>query len=403
MKLRLTSRRTITVDFSYILLSVSVLAVPFNLKLLGPFRLLDISLMLLILIYIKDISITSKTFTIYIGLAILVSISTVLSVSEYGVTRFDTIFFAYKFLMPLLIFKALEKRGFAENEISSTINYQILIFLILVLWVYAYLYFRLTGVIRGSFRPSLPFNEDNYTSDSPFYSTVLAMYFILIFFIYKAIKNRLFRGILFVLAIASLLLTGGRSGLVFLAVYFGLYSLFTFKPYISRKRLPIYFVLLIGLIVAGVVASDQIINNRLIERSLSFDLGEDQSAQGRVAKLIMSFENNYQFGLLFGRGFLSHDALWYDGAISTINAYFGILGVFIVSILLYNIYITQIIPLKKDYQKAYYVLFSLTTAYIVTNLISDYYLLTRSIFPFLINFFLIKYILVNARKPETLG
>ena len=388
------------VDIKYTLLVLSTIAIPINLSIIGPLRLLDIFLLILIGICFSDLKLKITTFQIYFGLLVLGVISTILSVYGQGITGIQTIFFAYKFTMPILILKTLEKIDLSESQVKNLLNWQLLVYIFLILWVFLYLYLRSIGVIRGSMRPSLPFNENYWITDSHFYSSVLWMYFVLAFHIYHRMVSKWILPVLFITAVASALLTGGRSGLVLMVSYFFIYNILTFRPYIKRRYMPFYFAGLIALIPTIFFFWQKVMESNLIQRALNFDLINDPSSLSRVRKLKLALDNNLDTGLLFGQGFLTQRARWYDGGFATINAYFGLTGALVVLILLYNFFSNRIFSYRKSQPVLFAVLYSFTMSYIITNLISDYFLLTRSIFPFVLNFVLIQYYFNNKRKRE---
>lgn len=388
--LRINQYRKVRINVSVVLLILAILALPINLKIVGPLRVLDFIILILIILNVNNTKLRTNTLLTYVAIAAFGGISTFLAVMSYGIQGWSTIFFIYKFTLPILIFKTLESIQLNRSELRLLINTQLLTYIFLMVWVYIYLYRVYNGLYYGNFRPSLPFNEDPYATEAHYYSTILWMFFVLYFIIYKPFANQLLKILIFGLAVSSALLTGGRSGIVLLVVFLAIYGFLIFRPYLKTSRIPLY---LIGLLVLGffiTIYIDKILEVRVLERALQFELANDASASGRITKLVASFENNEYAGYVMGRGFLSQSILWYDGAFSMANAYFGLSGIIFIIILITNFFLSKVLPHKRKNKELYIALMAYTISYIGVNFVTEYYLLTRSIFPFLLNFVIIQ-------------
>ena len=263
------------------------------------------------------------------------------------------------------------------------------------LWVFAYYYMKLNGIIIGHTRVSFPLSNYIY-SDAHLYSVYLSIS--IIFFISirdKILYSNLFFNTVIAISVLATLSTASRSGTVILFIGF-MYIFISKSTLRSFLKLLLLMIILLSIIVMAInFISDDI--NELIEplfnRAFSFNISNDDSASIRFLSLETAFSDSSSLFNLLGVGVLSSSKVWFDGGLSTFIANTGFIG-FILFIGFIVAFIISTIKYKNKYSSILILMFIL---YGLINFISEYFLVTRSVFMFVIYTSLL-YVLINQNN-----
>jgi len=307
----------------------------------------------------------------------------------------DKFIFIYKyffiFTVPLVILNIVNtyERIFIINKVL------LFSFVILVGWVFIYNALNTIGVFEGNIRPSFPFTNDFLKSSAHTYSSYLG-FFIVGYLSYLRIFFNHSYFISFIItscAFFSLILTGSRTGILMFAIYSlvytvtKLYKIFTHLHFSKYKAIFLLLTFIILTISSFIFYDSHEAGRGLIDRSFNFNLFENASSQGRIIKLKIAVDDMINAGFLVGLGVYS-SLIWYDGAVSHIISYGGILLFLLIlcfiSFLMYRAYSLSR-QYSTEYSKYLFSVFLLLSAlYLVSNIITEYILVSRNAFPVLL-------------------
>lgn len=384
-------------NFFFYLIISCLIVFSINFKILHSFRILDIILLCFIGLFIlTNPKINKQQFFLFILIIFCFLISCFIGFYRKGFIEIDKLAFIYKyliiFLVPWLIVEIIK----TEKQIKI-INFLLLIqFIFLSSWAWIYVYLNNLGFIQGHSRASFP-SSDFYNNDSHLFSSYLS-FFLVTYFLYlkKFFQHKLLFSFLIIInGIIGLLMTGSRTGilLVFITFIFFLISkLINFFKYVStskflfkKKDICKFIYNLITLIFLIIffyyVAFDFVVNTQyLFQRSLYFDLYNDQSSNDRIYKLRWAINEVEFSGWLFGNG-LNADMLWYDGIFSMLLAHGGLIFILFIFIFYYFLIKKKTLSnLNENFLKFKYLFF----LYLLSNVITEYVFVSRNSFPVLI-------------------
>lgn len=345
-----------------------------------------------------------------------ISLATVLS---YGfIVDTERLIFFYKYLFIFMVV-VLCCNTFDKPALQrSALKVLFFTFAVLSLWVYAYFFLNLNGIIIGNLRPSFPLSNDYTESDAHLYSSVLG--FILVAYL-TLIRPRLGHGaikaaIVFIVSLGALFLTGSRGGLLLFLL--GMMSYGAVMLILATRRFEIRFsplVLIVPFVLGGAVIAVLPLLQidfaerfmgvmTLIDRALNFDIASDESSISRIVKLHMAFDDLRESYFL-GAGPFEASVDWFDSLIAVLLAHGGIL--LVLSVLFALFYLATRAFFEQGHgrnvnsmQLLFFILLGL---YIVANIITEYVLVTRSALPSIVIISLTYFLIRPENKVEEQG
>ena len=341
------------------ILIIALLALPFNIRLLGVISISDIFLLLgtarhLLLGNIRVYRTNQWEIPVIILLTFLNLLGTLYW--HNSASRIEGIVFVYKFAILYISLKifftgSILREDFARvNTLLSTY---------LSLYVFYYLFFKsFSGYYN--IRVSFPFS-DTTTTDSHLYGYVLG-----VLLISRLIVNKTPGFMELILNLTNgiaLILTGSRTGLIF--VILALFIAFRRVSKTTIVIIPIFMLVLMKISLDGDIAT-------LVNRSLGiFNLFDgDQSANARLFKLNTALHESSQGFFFLPYSSVNSYALFYDNILLMILINYGITGILFAVLTLY----IRLHKYKQIKGLVLYVIFIL-----MINCITEYMLTTRGL------------------------
>jgi len=341
------------------ILNLALVALPFNIRLLAFLSISDILLILGIVIHLLDgsyrIRRTSRweVFLVF-SLVLLNIVGSLLWYSDSS--KVEGFVFIYKFGIILLSLNVYLKE-LSSHRIYERISLMLTSYL--SIYVFYYLFVKsFSGYYN--IRVSFPFSETTET-DSHLYGYVLGVLLIA----RLMVKN--YEGwleyILNIISVLALVLTGSRTGFIFVMI--ALLLVLRKAPKWVILTVPMLIYALIDMRLEGDIET-------LVNRSLGFVdlLDGDESAGARVFKLTTAIHESAKGYYLLPIGSVNSYALFYDNIMLMILINFGIVGV------LYSL-LTLII--KVNNYKKIHGLVPFVALLFGINCITEYVLTTRGL------------------------
>lgn len=386
--------------FLFLILCFALLIFSINIPLIGPLRILDITFLFLIcLVTLSKPEIDKKYLKIIFFIFCVFLISSLIGILKSGFLIQQNLIFFYKYFfiitVPWLVISIVKK----FNQLKI-INYILLYtFIMMIIWIYVYVYLASEGKIHGNIRPSYPFGNYRF-SDAHLLSSYIGFFTVAyLVYIKDFFKHNFFLSFFITTnAFLSLVLTGSRTGIFLILIYFFLYFIPKFLMTISIRILNlkkisgnilnniIYFLISIFILILiyNLFKSlfIELFNKYswLINRSIKSDIFFDQSFLTRISKQSLGLnEAKYSFWLL-GVGVNSQS--WYDGILGLIFAHGGLLLFLSILIFYSNIFYTAY---SKSIDKEKLIkLYVLSIIYLLSNLITEHIFISRNSFPILV-------------------
>jgi len=368
---------------SYILLLLSVVSYPINYS-VGGLRLIDVLFFIALFVSMPFLTLKKNNLLLVLWFLIVFWMSILLGNLFIGNFSVERIIFVYKYLYPFCLILIFYNLNLSSKQLIFLMKLMFFSHIALSVWVFIYIYLVSTGQIHGSFRVSFPFSNDYASSDAHLLSSVLAIgaVFFTMFF-KKLYSSQLIFFVLLVFSISAIVLTGSRTGLLIFIIGICLYSLS-----IDKKSLSVVFWLLVsigmglGLFVSsGVPIPDEIMI--LTDRIMGTDISTDSSFLGRIEKTGIGLSESGRMYFLLGVGVLHSELVWYDSLVGSLMSHVGLLGSMIFIALLFKFWRNTVYAAKTKTKSAKIVTIMLL-CYVIANLITEYYLVSRSVFPFLV-------------------
>jgi hypothetical protein len=366
-------------------------------KIIYSFRIIDLLIIYLIGLFIlTNPKVKSESLVVLCLIILVLLISSLLGVGKKGFLNFSRLGFIYKyffiFFVPWFIVSVVK----TYKQIKLVNRLLLINFIFLSSWAWIYVYLRSISLISGNSRPSFPFGDFRY-SDAHLYSSYLSFFLVTYLLYFRKFFNHTFLFSLIIVfnSILGLLMTGSRTGMLILFVFLIIYVFFTLNNFFNfiflhkitskkkniNKVLKNAFILIIFLAFAYYYFYEFFaLNSYSFQRSLNFNLLNDMSSKFRIEKLLHALNEVLYLGLMLGNG-LSSDYVWYDGIFSILIAHGGLILIFFI-LIFYYLVIKKIYPgfFSKDYLLFIY----LCLLYLLTNLITEYILVSRNAFPVLV-------------------
>lgn len=372
---------------AFILFCLSLLTVPVNIALFNIIRLSDIFLLTSFIIFstvnpsVKTIYLT--IFSTFFGILLL---SSLISILHNSSIKLSGLAFYYKyfliFLIPWIVTGLVNNR----NRLIKTVSILYWIFILLTTWVFLYYFLRTNDFIIGSQRVSYPFSNLSIP-DAHLYSSYLSFTFVAYLeYIRKVLRHgRIHSYLICFFATIALFLTGSKTGILIISIYFMILVLHFFIN--SRKTTLILVALavctmtlmFISITKIDIKYKEDII--QLSNRAITYDIS-NASIKRRYLYLLDAIEEIQHNYFLIGNGPTGSSRKWYDGGFSIIMAHSGALGFFVLLIYIYKIltYLKKI-ALRSNSDSLLNVFTLLLLTYLLLIFITEHFLITRNVLP----------------------
>lgn len=366
------------------LLLLAILLSPFNYSIYS-IRPLDIVLVTFILFAIpiintKRINLTSALlfFAIFIFSIIMGSI---FSANE---THILNGIFIYKYLLPFLLIAALYSMPLNSKQLDLLVKYSFYIYLFLVFWVFFDMiewHFRYDTYIAH--RPAFPFRDNSIKklSDAHLYSTYLSIGLLFFMGIYDKLNiSNYYKIPLITVVLIALALTGSKTGVLVLLAGL-LFLLFKAgKKYIvyAGVGLITFFALFYTFSKLGLLSRNFMF---VFERITDLNFIDNISRYSRVIKMNIGIEDAAIFDYIIGIGIFKSSLIWYDSLIGILFSHIGGIGILVFLYILLRLVANNRDYLNKDTAKYNYLFTVLLICYFIANLITEFFLISRSVFP----------------------
>lgn len=367
-------------NFIFFLYLISLLSFPFNIKLIGPIRLLDffiLTIFLLLLLTLKKENIKKihiNWIIIPFFIVIFYSLTSYFSFNEIRIINLhnlQNIFFYYKYLA---VFLMLFNSYFI---IDSTSKIKITLYILLILYIFLIL------IIFYNYYHSFVFNFifTNLYSHRGDYQNFGMNFFIISIFLYYIFnfQENKFKYLILLMIIFFSFFGTSRTPLFLFLIFLIIEYLF------NTKLLKIFpLIVLLSLILFYLIPSLPL-NARLVD-----SLQLDYYNYSRIFRSLMLQDWTHN-KIIFGQGFMNYYG-FYDSLISHIVANFGLLGLILFILLFqYQIYVMYNTSLNSIYPFYFYFFIKIIFFYFLSNLITEFIFTTRG-------FYLISSILVLIIK-----
>ncbi len=366
---------------------------PINISLVGSVRPVDILILLFFMyrIFSKNKYYNKDAIFLVLVFLVLMILSILFGLFFRSITSLGYIFFLVKYSMPFILFFSIKNSDLTENELRRLVYIFGVVYLLMLSWTILYQPLRFLGFIKGSWRTAFPFTKPP-ESDAHMLSAYFSFHIILMIFAWrKGILNwKVWRFFLIIsLSLMAMLITGSRNGILSLLVayipleyYCSSGKMFTYK----KKELVVFFLMLIvslGGLYLLLRINNQLFTERfgikdLVSRAFSFNFSHDLSVNGRQDKLQYAISEVFNGPSLIGIGALTSKMGWFDGIIPSVLVNSGVLGFLVLSILIFFVLIKNRKKAILNDNKVYYQIYLLVIVdYIISNLATEFILVTR--------------------------
>jgi len=397
-------KSTVGLLFSLLL----IVSYPINYPLFLNLRPVDIVLLLFAVWGVFNAGIRPRSVSILVAIfCVLFLLSTLYGVLFTGVVSPRNFAFIYKYGVLFVCVWLLLSSKLDEPRIRFLLRMLFLSFLVVLAYEFVSLYrFRVMHPGRAhTFRPNFPFTDPfpdlyrGYLGDAHLLAAYISTGLLAIIFCrqYRMFRIRLpiYCGLL-ATGFTGMLLTGSRNGLVSFfvtVILFGLWMLVRkvshVKAFTTVRRSTVHLalvLLLVGTVVTYLCmkyGGQNAFVNRLLNRAVYFDLGKDQSFLGRVDKLKQACNVVLEGPVIIGPGLQSSERSYFDGAIASVLVSSGVAGVFIFAAIIFASFVVlHKRALLNDRKSELRILFFVSLNYLLANLITEFFLVSRSVIPF---------------------
>lgn len=386
-----------------ILLSSAVLLSPLNFSVIEPLRLADILILLaipLLLFYPVKLS-TLMVFLSFLALVVasLMAFATRSSSIIFS-ESIDRLVFVYKYSLIFLIILSVPIVLSTKFGIYVISRLTFLTLMFLGIWGVFYYMMVSAGVWDGLGRINFPGTDGVAESDAHLYSNVLSILTAAyVLYLGDALKHsKVFKFSLLALCLICLWMAGSRNGLVSLLVVFLVYL--AHYPFVKMRfaypKIVTFFIALVGFAFTFIYFNLEAFVRVALSGRMFLLRFEDTSSLVRVQNFYVALDDAFSSSFFFGASFVGASFLWYDSGIGIIIAHFGFFGIFflLICVILIGFYIfTADCSIKMRFAS-----FSIFIAYFVGCVITEFFLVTRSVLPAIICIMLPLYIYSERRK-----
>lgn len=398
----LVQKCSVCVVFSILLIATY----PINYSLFLSLRPVDIVLILFAIWGVLNNDIKLQSFSLLIGIFyILYLLSVVYGVLCIGIVNPQNFAFIYKYSVLFICVWLFLSSDLNEWQVKFLLKILFFSFIALIVYEFVSLYrFKiLFPELANRFRPNFPFTKPfykgGYLGDAHLLAAYISTGLLAIIFCrrYNLLKIGLpLYCILITIVFIAILLTGSRNGIVTFFVtmiLFYLYLVCKRRPSLRNltriKKTTLYSAFIIFISGAVIIAlymsysGENDFVTRLLRRTFYFSLTEDQSLMGRIRKFSIALDLVFNGPILIGVGLQSSPMSFFDGAISSILVSSGLMGLIIfisiIVVFFLNLYKKAV---QNRRQEEFLILLFVSLNYILANLITEFFLVSRSVIPF---------------------
>jgi len=397
-------KSSVSLFFSVLLVATYAVNYPLFLGL----RPVDIVLILFAAWGVLNNGIRSRALLILImTFGVLYFLSTLYGVLRIGIIEPKNFAFIYKYSILFVCIWLVFSSEFHEQQVKFLLKFLFFSFLVIIAYEYLSLYRCKSEYpeLVHTFRPNFPFTDPfpsaggGYLGDAHLFAAYISTGLLAIIFSrqYGLLRIGLpFYSLLLIVVFAGMLLTGSRNGIVTFSATVLLCGFLRLTKRIAARKnlltikdasLQLVFVVLVGVAVLLVLytkyGTQQNVAKRLLRRSVYFSLSEDQSYLGRVRKFTTAGDLVMDGPVIIGPGLQSTSRSFFDGAVPSILVAAGLGGVCVyVAIIVVSLVILHKKATQNQRLKEFQILFFVSLNYFLANLITEFFLVSRSVIPF---------------------
>lgn len=375
-----------------------ILAYPFNIRLLKFLSPPDILFALFFVVAVFWGGLKKSKISPLVHLFFLFMLVSMFIGSLFFGFSLNYMVFLYKYLVVFVLVWFLLSADLNRKQVIFLLNTMLFTFCFLVLYAYFYQYRVFTGVSLYP-RPDFPFSSsDGIVGGAHLYGAYLSTGLMACsaYWIFLD-KRRTFVWVpLLFLSFGAILLTGSRAPMIAILIGYGILTLICFfgkKMAMPIRKLGLLILIVIGI---GFVMSTVFIGKIevyektmvVIDRAIRLSnivSDSDSSVMGRAQKIELGTNTVLNGPVVFGTGVSSTPFVWVDNSVARliIDAGFGGLALFF-AILVVFIANASRIAVKLGNIRLFYVFLIVCITYFVNSISTEFFLVTRSIFPFAI-------------------
>ena len=377
-------------DILFKLLVLAIVLSPFNYNIYS-IRPLDIVLVIFILFAIPIINVQSnnlKSVLLFFGIfTASIVMGSLFSNNDTHILRG---IFLYKYLLPFLLIAILYSMPFTSKQVDLLVKFLFFVYLFLVIWVFIAVMDHILFAPRhiSGFRPAFPFRDNPFHSDAHLYSVYLSIGLIFFAGIYNKLNIATYYKIPFILiSLTALLMTGSKVGVLILFISLILSLLILKKRYIFYilGAVSIGFLFIYNLTYLSSL-NIEIINHfiYLSNRTLDYEILNNIAETSRVKKMFIGIEDASIFNYLIGIGIFKATLGWYDSLIGSLMSAVGLIGIIVFIYILFRLVLNNQKYVDGNTKVYNYLFIILLICYFIANNTTEFYLVSRSVFPFIL-------------------
>ena len=392
--------------FWFVAIGLLIVTYPMNLKILLFFRVTDI----LFLLLFAAAFVTGRLKSRVVSTLVLAFLFCLFASSSWGMVFHDIqiegFAFHYKYLSVFLLLWFVLSATLTRRQVHLLLKLLAFSFIFLVAWAFYYQYLRISGAGIPA-RPDFPLSEaEGFASGGGghLYGTYLSTGFVtlLAYYLFCVQRRRGLWHLMLLVSGAAIILTGSRAPII--AIGMGVFVLTVI--YLRRTRIhamvrfsALFAVLVVAVAIvrsfalgieAGGVSS-------VVRRTFSFDV---EDLLPRMVKVTRGIEELSSSSVILGIG-PQASPNWFDNSVIRILIDSGLAGLLCFGLAL-SLSLANANRMANSERKRVYfnILLVATSVFVVNNLSTEFFLVTRVGFPFVILFGLL-YSLI--RYPDGLS
>jgi len=396
-------------SIDFLLMLLLIITYPVNYRLLAGMRPVDVVLLVFAVWGMSQrcIRMTGAYFLLLV-FAMLMLLSTWFGILFIGIRHPENFIFFYKYAVPFLCIWLVVSASISERQVCRLLQTLLLSLVFMVIYEFCSLAKMVSASpeLVAKFRPNFPFtppfgSEGGYLGDAHLLAAYLSTGLVAVFLSHQLglLKLRLLFYYPLLLSVAvAMLLTGSRNGIVTSGAVVSLFLLSVLMKGLLSENRPLrvtkrsfrlyalVLLLICGMFFVSAECSQRMGKaERILDRAFSFDFSADASVLGRVRKLASAANLVLNGPILIGIGMQSSPRRFFDGALGALLVSAGLLGVFVYAAIPVLFLAGLRTSAKRNGRNAEYVIaFFVTLNYALANLITEFFLVSRSVIPFCI-------------------
>jgi len=373
---------------------ILIITYPFNIKIISFLRITDILFLLFffLVFFMGGLKINFLSSVILLFF-ICLFISSLWGIIFYEI-KIEGFSFYYKYFSVFFLLWFILSAELSQRQCLALLKILGFSFIFLVFYTFYYHYI-LVPYARLPLRPDFLLSDIKYSTAGHLYGAYLSTGFsaLLSYYLFFVKKHRILWVVMLLVSAIAVMLTGSRAAVIALAVGLPVLLAINFTK-INIKSILCFSNILPVLIVIIAIVICQFYNfdfesrlnrytRQVIERTFSFNIN-DRSYLSRIKKITFGVNQLTESSIIFGIG-PQASPMWYDNSIMRLLIDTGVAGLlfflFGVLIFLKNAYKMSVRKNKRFY---FYILLISFIVYIINNLSTEFFLVTRSSFPFIL-------------------